>query len=155
MATKLTTHALFDEEVSENRIPAKHGQELFLDNMLPLCSFALCSPQTPIVKKVVRRAELLKSHPHDFRFQVLLIGGSGDVSKHASANHSRASLYLIVEPGLYTLLRFQKAAMRGNYETGNQAFSMHLRFLTIRLWFVIQGRIVLRCQLGRNCQRGE
>jgi hypothetical protein len=30
------------------------------------------------------------------------------------------------------LLRFQKAAVRGNYETGNQAFSMHLRFLTIR-----------------------
>jgi hypothetical protein len=33
---------------------------------------------------------------------------------------------------LYMLLRFQKAAMRGNYETGNQAFSMRLRFLTIR-----------------------
>jgi hypothetical protein len=30
------------------------------------------------------------------------------------------------------LLRFQKAAVQGNYETGNQAFSMHLRFLTIR-----------------------
>src|SRR5664279_2799422 len=30
------------------------------------------------------------------------------------------------------LLRFQKAAVRGNYETGNQAFSMRLRFLTIR-----------------------
>jgi integrase len=30
------------------------------------------------------------------------------------------------------LLRFQKPAVRGNYETGNQAFSMHLRFLTIR-----------------------
>jgi uncharacterized protein YndB with AHSA1/START domain len=30
------------------------------------------------------------------------------------------------------LLRFQKAAVRGNYETRNQAFSMHLRFLTIR-----------------------
>jgi len=29
------------------------------------------------------------------------------------------------------LLRFQKAAMRGNYETGNQVFSMRLRFLTI------------------------
>ena len=37
----------------------------------------------------------------------------------------------LVEPGLYTLLRFQKAAARGNYETGNQAFLMHLRFLTI------------------------
>jgi hypothetical protein len=30
------------------------------------------------------------------------------------------------------LLRFQKAAVRGNYGTGNQAFSMRLRFLTIR-----------------------
>ncbi len=30
------------------------------------------------------------------------------------------------------LLRFQKAAVRGNYEAGNQAFSMRLRFLTIR-----------------------
>jgi hypothetical protein len=30
------------------------------------------------------------------------------------------------------LLRFQKAAGRGNYETGNQAFSKRLRFLTIR-----------------------
>ena len=30
------------------------------------------------------------------------------------------------------LLRFQKAAVRGNYETGNQAFSMRLRSLTIR-----------------------
>jgi proteasome lid subunit RPN8/RPN11 len=30
------------------------------------------------------------------------------------------------------LLRFQKAAGRGNYETGNQAFSKCLRFLTIR-----------------------
>jgi len=49
-----------------------------------------------------------------------------------SADHSRASLYLIVELGLYMLLRFQKAAARRNYETGNQAFSMHLRFLTMR-----------------------
>jgi hypothetical protein len=40
---------------------------------------------------------------------------------------------LIVEPGFYTLLRFQKVAVRGNYETGNQAFSMDLRFLTIRV----------------------
>jgi hypothetical protein len=31
------------------------------------------------------------------------------------------------------LLRFQKAAVRGNYETGNQAFSKRLRFLTIRV----------------------
>src|ERR1035438_8017267 len=30
------------------------------------------------------------------------------------------------------LLRFQKAAVRGNYGTGNQAFSMRLRFLTTR-----------------------
>ncbi len=29
------------------------------------------------------------------------------------------------------LMRSQKAAVRGNSETGNQAFSMHLRFLTI------------------------
>jgi hypothetical protein len=62
-----------------------------------------------------------------------LVYGSGDVSKHASPNHSRASLNLIVEPGLYMLLRFQKAAVQGNYETGNQAFSIHLRFLTILL----------------------
>ena len=39
---------------------------------------------------------------------------------------------LIVEPGLYMLLRFQRAAVRGNYETGNQAFSKRLRFLTTR-----------------------
>jgi hypothetical protein len=64
--------------------------------------------------------------------QKFLVYGSGDVSKHASPNHSRASLNLIVEPGLYMLLRFQKAAVRGNYETGNQAFSMRLRSLTIR-----------------------
>jgi putative transposase len=31
------------------------------------------------------------------------------------------------------LLRFEKAAVRGNYETGNQAFSKRLRFLTIRV----------------------
>jgi len=30
------------------------------------------------------------------------------------------------------LLRFQKAGVRENYETGNEAFSMRLRFLTIR-----------------------
>jgi hypothetical protein len=47
-----------------------------------------------------------------------VVYGSGDVSKHASPNHSRASLNLIVEPGLYMLLGFQKAAVRGNYETG-------------------------------------
>src|SRR5438874_11473393 len=33
---------------------------------------------------------------------------------------------------LYMLLRFQKAAVQKNYETGNQAFSMRWRFLTIR-----------------------
>ena len=33
---------------------------------------------------------------------------------------------------MYMLLRFQRAAVRGNYETGNQAFSMRLRFLTTR-----------------------
>src|SRR5580693_2134694 len=63
-----------------------------------------------------------------------LVYGSGDVRKHASPIHSRASLNLIVEPGLYMLLRFQKAAMRGNYENVNQVFSMRLRFLTIRDW---------------------
>ena len=66
------------------------------------------------------------------RFGKFLVYGSGDVSQHASPNHSRASLNLIVEPGLYRLLRFQKAAVRGNYETGNQAFSKRLRFLTTR-----------------------
>jgi hypothetical protein len=66
------------------------------------------------------------------RFGKFLVYGSGDVRKHASPNHARASLKLIVEPGLYRLLRFQKAAGRGNYETGNQAFSKRLRFLTIR-----------------------
>jgi len=30
------------------------------------------------------------------------------------------------------LLTFQKPAVRGNRETGKQAFSMRLRFLTIR-----------------------
>ena len=30
------------------------------------------------------------------------------------------------------LLRLQKAAVRKKYETGNQAFSMRLRFLTTR-----------------------
>jgi hypothetical protein len=29
----------------------------------------LCAKSTPIVKKVVRRAELLKGQPHGFRFQ--------------------------------------------------------------------------------------
>src|ERR1019366_4140529 len=60
------------------------------------------------------------------------IDGAGNVGQHASPVHSRASLKLIVEPGLYMLLRFQKAAGRGNYGTGNQAFSKCLRFLTIR-----------------------
>src|SRR5450759_2855151 len=39
-----------------------------------------------------------------------LVYGSGDLRKHASPNHSRASLNLIVEPGLYMLLSFQKAS---------------------------------------------
>ena len=69
---------------------------------------------------------------YSFPQKKFLVYGSGDVSKHASPNHSRASLNLIVEPRLYMLLRFQKVA-RGNYGTGNQAFSMHLRFLTIRV----------------------
>src|ERR1022692_315187 len=64
--------------------------------------------------------------------QQFLIDSAGDVGQHASPVHSRASLKLIVEPGLYMLLRFQKAAVRGNYETGNQAFSKRLRFFTIR-----------------------
>ena len=42
--------------------------------------------------------------------------------KRLPSNHSRASVNLIVEPGLYMLLRFQKAAVGGNYETRNQAF---------------------------------
>jgi hypothetical protein len=58
-----------------------------------------------------------------------LVYGSGDVSKHANPNHSRASLNF-VEPGLYVLLRLQKAVAQGSYEIGNQAVSMHLRFLT-------------------------
>jgi hypothetical protein len=58
--------------------------------------------------------------------QKFLVYGSGDVIKHASPNHSRASLNLIVEPGLYMRLMFQKA-VRGNCETGNQAFSMRVR----------------------------
>src|SRR5437016_663220 len=61
-----------------------------------------------------------------------LVYGSGDVSKHASPNHSRASLDLIVEPGLYMLWRFQKPAVPENCETGNQAFSMRARCLTVR-----------------------
>ena len=39
------------------------------------------------------------------------------------------------------LLRFQRPAVRGSYETGDQAFSMHLRFLTIRV------------ELGPRCPR--
>jgi hypothetical protein len=37
-----------------------------------------------------------------------------------------------VEPGLYMLLKCQKAACEENYETGTQTFSVRLRFLTIR-----------------------
>ena len=84
-------------------------------------------------------------------------GAVGDVSKHASPNHSRASLNLIVEPKLYMLLGFQKAAVRGNYETGIQAFSMHLRFLTIRAGYSVDGsnpvRLLDHCYLGEFCLR--
>jgi hypothetical protein len=45
---------------------------------------------------------------------------------------SRASSNLIVERGLYMLLRIQKPAVRETCETGNQAFSIRLRYLTIR-----------------------
>jgi hypothetical protein len=79
-----------------------------------------------------------------------LVYGSGDVSKHANPNHSRASLNF-VEPGLYMLLRLQKAAARGNYETGYQAVSMHLRFLTIRVVYARKdGKILWIRYWGRN-----
>ena len=42
-----------------------------------------------------------------------LVYGSGDVSKHANPDHSRASLNF-GEPGLYMLLRLQKAAAIGS-----------------------------------------
>jgi hypothetical protein len=45
---------------------------------------------------------------YSFLSSKFLVYGSGDVSKHASPNHSRASLNLIVEPGLYLLLRFSE-----------------------------------------------
>src|ERR1017187_7263857 len=61
-----------------------------------------------------------------------LVYGSGDLRKHASPNHSRASLNLIVEPGLYMLLSSQKASCARKYETGSKAFSIRFRFLTIR-----------------------
>jgi len=64
--------------------------------------------------------------------QKFLIDCSGDIGKQARPKHSRASLNLIVEPALYILFRFQKPGVRENCETGNQAFSMRLRFLTIR-----------------------
>src|ERR1017187_9976123 len=75
---------------------------------------------------------MTESGPVELVSDQFLIDGAGDVGQHASPVHSRASLKLIVEPGLYMLLRFQKVAGRGNYETGNQAFSKRLRFLTIR-----------------------
>ncbi len=59
---------------------------------------------------------------YSFFSRTFLVYGSGDISKLASPNHSRASLNWFVEPGLYVLLRFKKEAVRGNYETGNQAF---------------------------------
>src|SRR5205823_13214663 len=45
---------------------------------------------------------------------------------------NRTTTSNLLEPGLYMLLRFQKPAVRKNCETGNQAFSIRLRFLTIR-----------------------
>ena len=66
------------------------------------------------------------------RQQEFLIDHSTDVGQHARPDHSRAPLKLIFEPGLYLLLRFQKAVVRGNYDTENRAFSMRLRFVTIR-----------------------
>src|SRR4029077_14025535 len=50
----------------------------------------------------------------------------------AMMNRTIPARVISSKPDYYMLLRFQKAAVRGNYETGNQAFSMHLRFLTIR-----------------------
>src|SRR5205823_4741933 len=44
--------------------------------------------------------------------QESLIDCSADIGEQARPKHSRASLDLIVEPGLYMLLRFQKAAVR-------------------------------------------
>ena len=67
--------------------------------------------------------------------QEFLIDCSADMRDQARPKHSRASPNVVVEPGLYMLLRFQKPAVRENCETGetgNQAFSMRLRFLTIR-----------------------
>jgi hypothetical protein len=64
--------------------------------------------------------------------QEFLIDCPGDIGEQARPKHSRASLILILEPGVYMLLRFQKPAVRENCETGNQAFSMRLRFLTMR-----------------------
>src|ERR1039458_6490011 len=46
--------------------------------------------------------------------------------------HSRRRIATMTASQTRVLLRFQKAAVRGNYETGNQAFSMRLRFLTTR-----------------------
>src|SRR5450759_5236516 len=93
------------------------------------CNLQFRSPRSSLdsaIQDTVLRSQIFVPQ------QQFLIDGAGDVGQHASPVHSRASLKLIVEPGLYMLLRFQKAAGRGNYETGNQAFSKCLRFLTIR-----------------------
>jgi putative transposase len=55
------------------------------------------------------------------------------------------------------LLRFQKAALRGNYETGNQAFSKRLRFLTIREQIVallrqIEVELANHKSIGQACK---
>jgi len=47
----------------------------------------------------------------------------------AMMNRTIPARVISSKPDYYMLLRFQKAAVRGNYETGNQAFSMHLGFL--------------------------
>ena len=43
-----------------------------------------------------------------------LVYGSGDLRKHASPNHSRASLNLIVEPGLYFVSRHNPKRTRSS-----------------------------------------
>jgi hypothetical protein len=47
----------------------------------------------------------------------------------AMMNRTIPARVISSKPDYYMLLRIQKAAVRGNYETGNQAFSMHLGFL--------------------------
>jgi hypothetical protein len=57
----------------------------------------------------------------------------------------------MVEPGLYMLLGFQKAAVRGNYETGSQAFSMRLRFLTVRERIAVEAKEDFSYDLAEAC----